>query len=156
MSQIDDLSLSHVISQPVVRYNAFNPKLTSSKNSNLRIINLIISTNWVFPTQTFTMTGCHFCKNNCPISFCGSITKKFHFSYHMTYHIPCGVLCVMLDLRVPKIISYLIERVVLFLYSSFFTIHSIQDTSIFDRVIMVTFSCVLDTFPVRASYFLLT
>ena len=61
----------------------------------------------------------------------------------------------MLDLNVVKIIAYLIERVVLFLYPSSFPIHSIQETSILEGVIMETFSCLFDTFPVRASYFLL-
>ena len=61
----------------------------------------------------------------------------------------------MLDLNVVKIIAYLIERVVLFLYPSSFPIHSIQETSILEGVIMEIFSCLFDTFPVRASYFLL-
>ena len=59
----------------------------------------------------------------------------------------------MLDLNVVKIIAYLIERVVLFLYPSSFPIHSIQETSILEGVIMEIFSCLFDTFPVRASYF---
>ena len=59
----------------------------------------------------------------------------------------------MLDLRVPKIIAYLIKRVVLFLYSSSFPMHSTQETSFLDGVIMEIFSCLLDTFPVPASYF---
>ena len=58
----------------------------------------------------------------------------------------------MLDLHVPKIIAYLIERVVLFLYSSSFPIHSIQETLILEGVIMEMFYCLLDTFPVRACF----
>ena len=42
----------------------------------------------------------------------------------------------MLDLHVPKIKAYLVERVV-------------------EGVIMEIFSCLLDTFPVLGSYFLL-
>ena len=61
----------------------------------------------------------------------------------------------MLDLNVVKIIAYLIERVVLFLYPSSFPIHSIRETSILEGVIMEIFSCLLDTFAVPASYFLL-
>ena len=38
----------------------------------------------------------------------------------------------MLDLYVLKIIAYLIERVVLFLYPSSFPIHSIRKTSILE------------------------
>ena len=56
---------------------------------------------------------------------------------------------------VPKIIAYLIERVVLFFYPSSFPIHSIQETSILEGVVMEIFSCLLDTFPVPASFFLL-
>ena len=41
---------------------------------------------------------------------------------------------------VPKIIAYLIERVVLFLYPSSFPIHSIQETSILEGVFMGIFS----------------
>ena len=77
--------------------------------------------------------------------------RKFHFSYH-TFHV---ILCVMFDLHVPKIIAYLIRRVVLFLYHSSFLIHSIQETSILEGVIMEIFSFLLETFPVPASYFLL-
>ena len=72
-----------------------------------------------------------------------------------TFHKIYDILCVMLDLHVPKIIAYLIERVVLFLYPSSSLIHSVQDRSILEGVIMEIFSCSLDTFPVRASYFLL-
>ena len=61
----------------------------------------------------------------------------------------------MLDLHVPKIIASLIERVMLFLYPSSFPIHSIQETPILEGVIMEIFSCLLDTFPVPAIYFLL-
>ena len=61
----------------------------------------------------------------------------------------------MLDLHVPKIIAYLIERVVLFLYFSFLPIHTIQKKLIFEVVIMEIFSSWLDRFPVCASYFLL-
>ena len=61
----------------------------------------------------------------------------------------------MLDLHVPKIIAYLNESVVLFLYSSSFPIHSIQETSILEGVIIEIFPCLLDTFPVLGSYFLL-
>ena len=60
----------------------------------------------------------------------------------------------MQDLYVPKIIAYLIERVVLFLYPSSFPIRSIQETSVLEGVINI-FSSLLDTFPVRANYFLL-
>ena len=56
---------------------------------------------------------------------------------------------------VPKVIAYLIERVVLFFYPSSFPIHSIQETSILEGVVMEIFSCLLDTFPVPASFFLL-
>ena len=63
-----------------------------------------------------------------------------------TFHIIYGILCVMLDLHVPKIIAYLIERIVLFLYPSSFPIHSIQETSVLEGVIMKIFSCLLDTF----------
>ena len=62
----------------------------------------------------------------------------------------------MLDLDVPKIIAYSIEGVVLFLYPSSFPIHSIQETSILKGAIMEIFSCLLDTFLVRGSYFLLS
>ena len=58
----------------------------------------------------------------------------------------------MLDLRDPKIIGYLIERVALFLYPSSFPLHSIQETSILEGLIMEIFSYLFDT---RASYFLL-
>ena len=61
----------------------------------------------------------------------------------------------MFELHVPTIIAYLIERVVLFLYSSSFPIHSIQEAPIFEGVIMEIFSCLLDTFPVLGSYILL-
>ena len=61
----------------------------------------------------------------------------------------------MSDLHVPKIIAYLIERVMLFIYASSFPIHSIQETSVMAGVIMKIFSCFLGTFPVPASYFLL-
>ena len=61
----------------------------------------------------------------------------------------------MLDLHLPKIIGYLIERVVLFLYPSFFPIQSIQETSILEGVIMKIFSGFFHMFLVRASYFLL-
>ena len=43
-----------------------------------------------------------------------------------------GILCVMLDLHIPKIIACLIERVVLFLYPFSFLIHSIWKTSILE------------------------
>ena len=61
----------------------------------------------------------------------------------------------MLDLHVPKIIAYLIERVVLFLYPSFLPIHTIQKKLILEEVIMEIFSSWLDRFSVCASYFLL-
>ena len=61
----------------------------------------------------------------------------------------------MLDLHVHKIIGYLIQRVASFLYPSSFLIHSIQETSILEGVIMEIFSCLLDTFLVPSSYFLL-
>ena len=60
----------------------------------------------------------------------------------------------MLELHVPKIIAYLIERVALFLYLSSISIRSIQQTSILEGVV-TEISCLLDTFPVPASYFLL-
>ena len=41
----------------------------------------------------------------------------------------------MLELHVPKIIAYLIERAVLFLYPSTIPTHSTQQTSIYDVVI---------------------
>ena len=41
-----------------------------------------------------------------------------------TFHVIYSILRVMLGLHVPKIITYLIERVVLFLYPFFFMIHS--------------------------------
>ena len=53
----------------------------------------------------------------------------------------------MLDLHVRKIIAYLIERVFVslsFVFSSFL-----------EGVIMEIFSCLVDRFPVRTSYFLL-
>ena len=56
----------------------------------------------------------------------------------------------MLDLHVPKIIVYLIDHIVLFLYPPSFPMQSIPGTSIF---IMEIISCLFDTFPVRASYF---
>ena len=43
-----------------------------------------------------------------------------------------GILCVMLDLHIPKTIACLIERVVLFLYPFSFPIHSIWKTSILE------------------------
>ena len=52
----------------------------------------------------------------------------------------------MLDLYVLKIIAYLIERVVLFLYPSSFPTHSIQETSILEGVFMELFSCCLIRF----------
>ena len=58
----------------------------------------------------------------------------------------------MLDLHVPKIITHLIEHITLFRYPSSFPIHSVQEASIIEGVIMEIFSCLLDTFPVRASY----
>ena len=61
----------------------------------------------------------------------------------------------MLDLHDPKIVAFLIERVLLFLYTSSFPIHSIQETSILEGVIIEIFSCLLGRFPVGASYFLL-
>ena len=61
----------------------------------------------------------------------------------------------MFDLHVSKIIACLIEHVVLFLYLSFFPIHSIQEISVLEGVIIEIFSCLLDTFPVPASYFML-
>ena len=70
--------------------------------------------------------------------------KKENSTFHAIY----GILFVMLDLHVPKIIAYLLERVVLFLHPLSFPIHSIQKTSIFEGVIMEIFSCLLDTFPV--------
>ena len=61
----------------------------------------------------------------------------------------------MLDLQFPKIIAYLTELLLLFLYPSSFPIHSIQETSVLEEVITEIFSCLFDTFPVPASYFLL-
>ena len=52
----------------------------------------------------------------------------------------------MLDLHVPKIIAYLTERVVLFLYPSSIPIHSIQETSILEGAFMEIFSCCLIRF----------
>ena len=72
-----------------------------------------------------------------------------------TFHIIYGILCVILDLHVPKIIAFLIECVVLFLYPSSFPIHSIQETSILGGVVVEIISCLLDTIPVLASYFML-
>ena len=43
-----------------------------------------------------------------------------------------GILCVMLDLHIPKIIVCLIERVMLFLYPFSFPIHSIWKTPILE------------------------
>ena len=60
----------------------------------------------------------------------------------------------MLDLHVPKITAYFIERAVLFLDSSSFPIRSIQETSILEEVIMEIFYYLFDTFPVPGSYFL--
>ena len=57
-----------------------------------------------------------------------------------TFHTIYGILCVMLDLHVPKIIAYLIEHVELFLYLSSFPIHPTQETSILERVFMEIFS----------------
>ena len=74
---------------------------------------------------------------------------KFHF--YTIY----GILCVMLDLHVLKIIAYFIKHFVFFLYPSSFLIDSFQETSILEGVIVEIFSCLFDTFPVRASYFLL-
>ena len=61
----------------------------------------------------------------------------------------------MLDLHVANIVADLIERVLLFLYPPSFSIHSIQETSILEEVIMEIFSCLFDKFLARASYFLL-
>ena len=58
-------------------------------------------------------------------------------------------------LTCPKIIAYLIECVVMFLYHSPFPIHSIQETLVLEGVILEIFSCLLDTFSVPASYFML-
>ena len=51
--------------------------------------------------------------------------------------------------------TYLIASVVLFLYPVSFPIHSIQQTSIREGIVMGIFSYLHDTYPVRASYFLL-
>ena len=56
------------------------------------------------------------------------------------------ILCLTLDLYVPEIIAYLIERVVLFLYPFSFPIHSIQETSILEGVIMKYFIACLRHF----------
>ena len=61
----------------------------------------------------------------------------------------------MLDLHVPNMLAYLTECVVLILYSSSFPIYFIEETSILEGVIKEIFSYLFDTFPVRASYFLL-
>ena len=61
----------------------------------------------------------------------------------------------MWDLHVPKIIVYLIERFVLFFYPYSFPILSMHETSFLEGVIMEIFSCLLDTFSVPASYFLI-
>ena len=78
-----------------------------------------------------------------------------HLTIYTTFHIIYVILCVMLDLHVPKIIAYLIERAVFFLYPSFFPIHAIQKKLIFEGVLMEIFSSWLDKFPVCASFFLL-
>ena len=71
--------------------------------------------------------------------------KKLRFSY----------LSVMLDLHVTKIIAYLIERILLFLYPSCFPIQAIQETSILEEVIKKILPYLSDTIPVRSSHFLL-
>ena len=48
-----------------------------------------------------------------------------------TFRIIYEILCVLLEFHVAKIIAYLIERIVLFVYTSSFLIHSIQKTLIF-------------------------
>ena len=50
---------------------------------------------------------------------------------------------------------FYIKHFVFFLYPSSFLIDSFQETSILEGVIVEIFSCLFDTFPVRASYFLL-
>ena len=59
----------------------------------------------------------------------------------------------MLEFHVPKIPAYFSERVVLFLYPYSFLIHSIQETSIQEGVIMEIFSCLFDTFPANLIVF---
>ena len=59
----------------------------------------------------------------------------------------------MFDLHVPKIIVYLIERVVLLLYPFSLPIHSIQETSVLEGVIIEILYCLLDAFPVRACFY---
>ena len=62
---------------------------------------------------------------------------------------------------VPKVIAYLIERVVLFLYPSSFPIHSIQETSILEEVFIEIFSVLAaiweivacSTCPKQSQYF---
>ena len=49
----------------------------------------------------------------------------------------------MLELHVPKIIAYLIERVVLLLYPSSFPIHSFQETSILEGAFREIFCCLI-------------
>ena len=46
----------------------------------------------------------------------------------------------MLDLHVPKVIAYLIEHIALFPYPSSFPVHSTQETSILEGIIMEIFS----------------
>ena len=63
----------------------------------------------------------------------------------------------MLDLHVPKIIAYLIERIVLFLYPSSFPIHSIQETSVLEGVIMkIYLACLIHFFACELSFVNLT
>ena len=76
--------------------------------------------------------------------------KKEDSTFHAIHVILCVILCM-----IPKVIAYLVKRVVLFLYLSSFMIHSVQETSILEGVIMGIFSSLLETFPVPASYFLL-
>ena len=85
----------------------------------------------------------------------GNIKHQTIYTQNSTFYTIYDILCVMLNLHVPKIIAYLIERLVLFLHPSSFPIHSVQKTSILEGVIMGIFSGLLHTFPMRASYFLL-
>ena len=70
---------------------------------------------------------------------------KFHSSYHICHvGLTCSQDHYLFDWT-PCVASL----------SSSFLIHSIQETSTIEGVIMEIFSCLVDTFPVRASYFLL-
>ena len=64
-----------------------------------------------------------------------------------------GILCVMLDLHVPKIIAYLIELVVLLFDPSSFSINSIQETSILEGGIMeISLACLIRFLRLRVIF----